>query len=40
MDEIDQFAERLHQVEYFKHLSAKELIDIVSSGSVKRAISR
>ncbi len=38
MDEIDQFAERLHQVEYFKHLSAKELIDIVSSGSVKRAI--
>lgn len=38
MSEIEQFAERLHQVEYFKHLSAKELIDIVSSGSIKRSV--
>ncbi len=38
MGEIEQFAERLHQVEYFKKLSAKEIIDIVSSGSIKRTV--
>ena len=38
MSEIEQFADRLQKVEYFKHLSSKELTDIVSSGSIKRTV--
>lgn len=38
MSEIDQFAARLKQVEYFRSLSAAELVDIVSSGTIKRSI--